>query len=539
LRWVLPAGVVVASLTFLLLIPIISLYFLSVVLGWNASGDVDPEQFVYLVGYWVMPGIHLLANVIAASLVTRRVGTAAVWPGLLVGLVSTLVNQLLIFVFFPPVSPGELTKYLVLGIIGGLLGGFEGRVALAGQRTLYEVSRSIGVASDLKEIADAIGEHLGGPRVKGVGLWRTASQTGNNPAVEPELVGSWAPREASSDAWLPGVNGVANLAEFGKRSSLVLRASELPASEREAWEKVGIRSVLLVPLVAPVEKRVGLLAVASRKRGFSWMAVRAYLTAGNQAALALENLRLVEEARQVAVFRERQRMAREIHDTLAQGFTSIVMHVEAAEGAVAKDADKVRLHLDQIARTSRESLTEARRLVWALHPEQLDKASLPEALQELIERWSEENGVEANAHTTGSPRSLAPAIEATMLRSAQEALANVRKHARASRVALTLSYMADLVVLDIRDDGVGFDPESVRKPHYLRHRSADMSGFGLGGMRERAERVGGKLLVDSTPGEGTTLAIELPLTVKPSDRHADPRNPKLPEKTGHQSESKY
>ena len=514
LRWILPAGVVVAALTFLLLYPIISLYFLSVILGWNAAETIDPKQFAYLVGYWVMPGIHFLANVIAASLVARRVGGAAVWHGLLVGLVSTLANQVIILIFSPPVLPGELAKYLVLGVIGGLLGGFEGREALAGQKTLYEVSRNIGSVGDPREIAIVIAKHLGGSKVKGVGLWRFTPQKGTNAAVESELIGSWAPQEAPLDMWLSGVNGVAILAEFRKRSSLVLRASELPTSEREAWEKRGIRSTLLVPLIASAENRVGLLAIASRKRSFSRVAVRAYLTAGNQAALALENLRLVEEARQVAVLRERQRMAREIHDTLAQGFTSIVMHVEAAGGALAKDADKVRLHLEQIGRTSRESLAEARRLIWALHPEQLDKASLPKALQELIERWSEENGVEASAQITGVPRSLAPAVEATMLRSAQEALVNVRKHARASRVALTLSYMTNVVVLDVRDDGVGFNPEADRKPHQLRRRAGEMGGFGLRGMRERAERVGGKLLVDSTPGEGTTLAVELPLAVK-------------------------
>ncbi len=254
------------------------------------------------------------------------------------------------------------------------------------------------------------------------------------------------------------------------------------------------------------------------------MAVRAYLTAGNQAALALENLRLVEEARKGAVLRERQRMAGEIHDTLAQGFTSIVMHVEAAGGALERDTDKARLHLGQIGRMSRESLNEARRLIWALHPEQLEKASLPEALQKLIERWSEESGVEASVQITGAPNSLAPVVEATLLRAAQEALANVRKHARASRVALTLSYIADVVMLDVRDDGVGFNPETLRKPYQFRQRPVEKGGFGLESMRERAERAGGKMLVSSAPGEGTTLAVELPLTVKPLNERADRRD---------------
>ena len=529
LWWVLPAGVGVGVLSFVAPVPIIALYFVTVLLGWDAAEFVTFEQFGYLVGAWIVPSVHLLANLIAASLTARRVGTAVVWYGMLIGLISTVANQLLIFVFVPPVDLGELAKYLIFGVVGGLLGGLEGQEALAGQRTLYEVSRRIGAAADPKDIAVAVGEHLGEAKVKGVGLWRIGPETANGVAVEPELIGIWASRETSPDVWLPAVKGAVALAEFNRRSSIVLRARELPASEREAWEKGGVRSALLVPLVASVDKQVGLLAVASRKRGFSRVSVRAYLTAGNQAALALENLRLVEDARQVAVLRERQRMAGEIHDTLAQGFTSIVMHVEATSGALEKDTDKVRMHLEQIGRTSRESLTEARRLIWALHPEQLEKASLPQALQELVERWSEESGVEASAHTTGVPRALAPVVEATLLRSAQEALANVRKHARASRVALTLSYMTDVVVLDTRDDGVGFDPQAVRKRKDPGHGTGEMGGFGLGGMRERAERVGGKLLVDSAPGEGTTLAVELPLAAKQLDGPVDARDPKAPE----------
>ncbi|MEJ7870680.1 MAG: histidine kinase [Rubrobacteraceae bacterium] len=516
LRWVLPAGLMVVVLTFLLLFPIVVLYLLSEV--------VDRDEFAYLVASWIMPGIHFLATVVAASWVARRGDIAVAWHGLLVGLVSALGNQLLIFVLYPPVSPGELAKYLVLGIVGGLLGGYEGREALAGQRTLYEVSRNIGAASDPREIAIAIGEHLGGSKTKSVDLWRFVPRKRNGAVFEPELIGTWTPRETSPGAWPLPADEVTALAEFRKRPSLVLRAGELPASEREAWEKRGVRSALLVPLVTSTEKQVGLLTVASRRRGFSRVTVRTYLTAGNQAALALENLRLVEEARNVAVLRERQRMAGEIHDTLAQGFTSIVMHVEAAGGALERDTDKVRLHLEQIGRTSRESLNEARRLIWALHPEQLEKASLPEALQELIQRWSEESGVEASVQVTGAPDSLAPVVEATLLRSAQEALANVRKHARASHVALTLSYMTDVVVLDVRDDGVGFNPDTIRKPHELRHHPVEKGGFGLEGMRERAKRASGKVLVDSAPGEGTTLAVELPLTMKPLNESTDPKD---------------
>lgn len=202
-------------------------------------------------------------------------------------------------------------------------------------------------------------------------------------------------------------------------------------------------------------------------------------------------------------------MAHEIHDTLAQGFTSIVMNLEAAEGTLPPDLGRARHYLDQVQLTARESLMKARRLVWALRPGPLEKASLPEALSRLTERWKEESGVDAGVTATGTSCPLFPEIEVTLFRTAQEALANVRKHARASRVALTLYYMGDCVALDARDDGVGFDP--LRMATGEENRTS--GGFGLKGMRERVEQAGGSLFVESAPGEGSTLAVELPMIV--------------------------
>jgi signal transduction histidine kinase len=214
-------------------------------------------------------------------------------------------------------------------------------------------------------------------------------------------------------------------------------------------------------------------------------------------------------------------MAHEIHDTLAQGFTSIVMNLEAAEGDVPPSSTRAQHHLDQARLTARESLTEARRLVWALRPEALESASLPEALGRLAKRWSEESGVSAGVSTTGTPCPLPSEVEVMLFRVAQEALNNARKHARgASRVALTLSYMGETVALDVRDDGEGFDP--AREAGRVRDRES--GGFGLKGMRERVEGVGGVLSVESAPGEGSTLTVELPVVPCDSSRAGSPRN---------------
>lgn len=230
------------------------------------------------------------------------------------------------------------------------------------------------------------------------------------------------------------------------------------------------------------------------------------MTIGAQAALAMENLRLVEIARRTGVLGERQRLAFEIHDTLVQGFSSIVMNLETAEQSLVPDPEVTQKNLDLARATARESLREARRLVWALKPEPLEEAPLAEALQRLATRLSAEGATQASVTVTGAPRQLMPDAEVTLLRAAQEALSNVRKHAQARRVVLTLSYMTDVVTLDVRDDGVGFDLKLLNGVP-----AREGSGFGLGAMRDRSGRIGGTLRVESRPTEGTALTVELPI----------------------------
>lgn len=211
---------------------------------------------------------------------------------------------------------------------------------------------------------------------------------------------------------------------------------------------------------------------------------------------------LLTQAREAGVHDERQRMAGEIHDVLAQGLTGIVTQLEAADAAAGRPADHHR-HLETAKRLARESLTEARRSVRALRPQTLDTAALPEAIGEVAAGWTGLHGVPAELITTGTPRPLLPEIETTLLRTAQEALANVARHAGAGRVALTLSYMEDLVTLDVRDDGAGFDPAVPRAV------SAE-GGYGLAAMRERLLRVAGTLEVESEPGGGTAVSACVP-----------------------------
>jgi signal transduction histidine kinase len=207
---------------------------------------------------------------------------------------------------------------------------------------------------------------------------------------------------------------------------------------------------------------------------------------------------LVEQARAAGVHDERQRMAREIHDTIAQGLTGIVTQLQAAEAA-AGEPERWRRHFAAATRLARESLTEARRSVDALRPQPLESARLREALAGVAERWTGLHGIAVQVTTTGTVRVMPPEHEVALLRTAQEALANVAKHANATRVGLTLSYLEHEVALDVRDDGTGFD---------ARRASA---GFGLVAMRQRVEDLAGTLRVESEVGGGTAISACVPL----------------------------
>ena len=216
---------------------------------------------------------------------------------------------------------------------------------------------------------------------------------------------------------------------------------------------------------------------------------------------AVLHARLVEQARAAGVEEERRRLAGEIHDTLAQGLTAIVAQLQAAEQARRRPEEWSR-HLTQARSLARSSLTEARHSVRALRPEQLENATLAEALGELTGGWSQQSGIVAELETAGTPTRASADTDAALFRVAQEALTNVARHAKATKVRLTLTYLDDTLLLDVADDGTGFDPAGA---------SAASGGYGLVGMRHRLAGVGGTLTVESTPGYGTTLNAAVPL----------------------------
>lgn len=228
------------------------------------------------------------------------------------------------------------------------------------------------------------------------------------------------------------------------------------------------------------------------------------ITAQRQAEIQRldDQVRLAERERQSAILQERNRLAREIHDTLAQGFTGITIQLEAAEDALPHDPAQTNRHIDRAIQLARESLAEARRSVRALRPQRLDDKDLPTALALFVRQITEGISLHATFDVEGGPVALPMDIENDLLRIGQEALTNALKHAQANEIHVKLTFAPDQIRLSVQDDGRGFDPALV----------VNRSGFGLLGMRERVERMGGDIEFWSEVGQGTRVIAAIPIT---------------------------
>ncbi|WP_077797442.1 sensor histidine kinase [Streptomyces sp. JHA26] len=221
---------------------------------------------------------------------------------------------------------------------------------------------------------------------------------------------------------------------------------------------------------------------------------------------------LADAQRAAGVLEERERLAREIHDTLAQGLSSIQLLLRAAERALPGRPEPAVTYVGQARQAALDNLAEARRFVAALSPPALDDTPLAGALERLCATTADRHRLDVRFRLAGPPRPLPTAQEVALLRVAQSGLANTVGHARAGTAEVTLSYLGDAVVLGVVDDGVGFDPATVRVP------GADGGGgFGLAAMRARVRAVGGTLTVESAPGQGTALSARLPSTPTDDD----------------------
>ena len=259
-------------------------------------------------------------------------------------------------------------------------------------------------------------------------------------------------------------------------------------------------SLLAVPLQV-AGTAIGALNVANRPGGFTEEDVRILGLLADVAAIAIENARLQEKAGRLAIVEERQRLARELHDSVTQALYSVTLYAEAARMALAAGKQEVAAeNLRELHAMAREALFDIRLLVYELHPPILEGQGLAAALQTRLAAVETRVGLQIELRVDGGRR-LPLSAEEEVYRIALEALNNVVKHARAQHVTVYLRLDDQRVYLEIADDGLGYDPVRAR----------ESGGMGLRGMEERAQRLHGKLEILGVPGKGTTVKVEVPI----------------------------
>ncbi|MBD1865752.1 sensor histidine kinase, partial [Cyanobacteria bacterium FACHB-471] len=229
-----------------------------------------------------------------------------------------------------------------------------------------------------------------------------------------------------------------------------------------------------------------------------WFSARIAPIRHEQVIWLARDITLQKQAEAASILEERNRMAREIHDTLAQSFTGILAQVGAAKQVLTDDVEATGAHLDLIKELARTGLAEARRSVVALRPQLLEEGNLQSALHRLVAQ-TRAAAMDTTLHyeIEGAVYSLPTEVENNLLRMGQEALTNAIKHANADEIRVELVYDRDQVCLRVRDNGQGFGVGSIPFPE----------GFGLLGMSERAERIGAQLTIGSQPGQGTEIIV--------------------------------
>ena len=262
----------------------------------------------------------------------------------------------------------------------------------------------------------------------------------------------------------------------------------------------GLRYHASIPLYAQ-EKKLGVMNVASPGwRSLSPEDLQLLYTIGDLLSIAVERAELFARSTRLGAVEERNRLAREIHDTLAQGLTATALQLESADALLDAGSEKAHEPMRRALSLTRSNLEEARRSVLDLRASPLEGRPLSEALKALVERWEAETGIAARYGAVNGSRPLPPSVEAALYRICQEALTNVARHAGAERATVRLVATPDRVRLAVEDDGRGFDAAGVPEDRH-----------GIVGMRERAEVLGGTLEVRSGTGEGTRIEVTVPL----------------------------
>ena len=402
--------------------------------------------------------------------------------GLLASLVAVILNGLLSDIFAEgswqewllrggALSSGSL---VLVGVVTGRLRDLQEKIN--GQ--LYQLRR---VQETLRHTNQTLQALIQSSPLPIFALDRDAKIRMWNPAAEQ--VFGWTGRELIGQ--LPPFFQGEDLGEISSDLDLALRGDRLESREMRCQRQDG----------SPIDIGIWTAPLRDASGGTSGMM-------GVVSDLA-ERKRAEATMRELAVLEERNRIAREIHDTLAQGFTGVVVQLEALEQALEESPAEVSGHLSRAKSLARESLNEARRSVRALVPGALEQRSLDAVLKDEILRFSTSGPEKASFRLSGKKRELPSNIQAALLRICQESLANVRRHARATAVTVELSFNHKAAWLSVEDDGVGIDMDAVKA-------TDGVGGFGLIAMEQRARLLKGSLRVTTEEGNGTLVEARIP-----------------------------
>jgi PAS domain S-box-containing protein len=276
--------------------------------------------------------------------------------------------------------------------------------------------------------------------------------------------------------------------------------TDYPEGElKETLQREGLQVIIGIPLAAKGQLLGGMILSTRSPRSFSPEEQSLLVSIGQQVAVAVENARLYDQVQQTALLEERARLSRELHDSVTQSIYSVTLYAEAAARLlVSGDGQAATDYLRELRDTAQEALREMRLLIYELRPVALEKSGLASALQMRLESVEGRAGLHAELQVEGE-ENVPFAVKEELYHIAQEALNNILKHSHAKRVLVSLQFQNGTIFMEICDDGVGFDPADV----------LGRGGFGLSGMKERAQHISGNLQVDSAPGKGTKVRIEV------------------------------
>ena len=389
----------------------------------SPDGSENPEAASGLASGVLPETFFALAVLASGSAAGYFAGSRTALLGFLCGVTAAATEQGIVYLNYPPVIPAESAGYLVIGatfgLVGGWLGGREAERHASSERTLFRAMERIADATTADAVAEATGASLGEKRLAGVGIWKSLSAERGDLA-DPD--GEWCAGDKGGFAAARLVEVAVPMLPGAYIRARTVLPETLSEEGRQEWERQGVRSAFVAPLVSLGGESFGLLFVGFRgRRWLTGRTRRLVSSAAVGAWMALEKLAALEKQREqdkkLGIMEERERLSREVHDSLIQYLGSIAGELDAAEMAAEAGAgEMVWRHVGRAREGARRASSEARRLVRAMRPEVLDGSSLPEALATLARRLSEESRMEATSEVVGEVRPLSLESEHTLTR---------------------------------------------------------------------------------------------------------------------------